>query len=259
MWVYQSCMSQGCAYGTNAEGEGDGGGWPSYMVDRSAARNRAMQWVAFLQRASGELYYETGMALPTAWTDQFRFNGNGDGTLFYPGTPAAIGGTKPTAMPSIRLKHIRQGMQDYEWLKLVSDAGDPAFAQGSCESAHPGRFTRGRMTAPHSIARRLQLISRYLELTGKSVPDPSAPGAPKSNGQEGVDPVTGVGNPASKKAGLREVAALRPAAAAAWVFWGWPELAGALFLKARKRRRLVVGKSLHPESRQAAAQGRQGS
>jgi hypothetical protein len=166
LWFYQSCMSQGCGYGTNApENQGDTG-WPSYMVDRSAAKNRAMQWVAFLQRVQGELYYETALKLPEAWSDLFDFNGNGDGTLFYPGTPAAVGGASPVPVASIRLKQIRQGMQDYEWLKLVSEAGDPAMAHQVARSLIPSAWRVGDEGESFDKA-RLQLIQRYLELRGK--------------------------------------------------------------------------------------------
>lgn len=137
LWLYQSCMSQGCDYGTNAPENRPNQGWPSYMVDRSAAKNRAMQWVLFTQGASGELYYETALALPTAWNDIFRFNGNGDGTLFYPGTPAAIGGATHVPVSSIRLKLLRLGVQDHEWLKKVSEAGDPTFAHEVARSVVP--------------------------------------------------------------------------------------------------------------------------
>lgn len=166
LWFYQSCMSQGCGYGTNApENQGDTG-WPSYMVDRSAAKNRAMQWVAFLQRVHGELYFETALKLPEAWSSIFDFNGNGDGTLFYPGTPAAVGGSSPVPVASIRLKQIRQGMQDYEWLRLVSEAGDPALAQQVARSLIPTAWRVGDDGEAFDRA-RLQLIQRYLELRGK--------------------------------------------------------------------------------------------
>jgi len=42
--------------------------------------------------------------LTTAWTDQYRFGGNGDGTLFYPGTPDRVGGTDPIPIESMRMK-----------------------------------------------------------------------------------------------------------------------------------------------------------
>ena len=108
LWIYQSCMSHGCAFGSNTPGNSEGAGWPSYMADASAARNRAMQWVVFLENANGELYYETALALDTAWDSIYRFAGNGDGTLFYPGLPSRIGGTTDVPLPSLRMKEIRQ-------------------------------------------------------------------------------------------------------------------------------------------------------
>jgi len=168
-WLYQSCMSQGCAFGTNAPENKEGAGWPSYMMDRSAARNRAMPWLAWKYDARGELYYETGLALTSAWTDQFRFNGNGDGTLFYPGTPDRIGGTTTVPLPSLRLKQIRLGQQDYEWLKLVVDAGDPTFARRVVDELLPLASSVTDDGARFDAA-RAQLIQRYLELKGAPVP-----------------------------------------------------------------------------------------
>ena len=44
---------------------------------------------------------------------------NGEGVLFYPGTDAGIDG--PVA--SMRLKSLRDGLEDYEYLVLAGDAG----------------------------------------------------------------------------------------------------------------------------------------
>ncbi|RKH51656.1 DUF4091 domain-containing protein, partial [Corallococcus llansteffanensis] len=180
LWMYQSCMSHGCAYGTNAPENKPGAGWPSYMLDRSSAKARAMEWVTFLQGATGELYYQTVGMLSTAWTDQYRFNGNGDGTLFYPGTPAAIGGTTDVPVASLRMKLIRQGMQDYEWLKAVSDAGDPGFARKVARELIPAA---SRVTDDGAAfdAARLRLIQRYQELTEGEAPAPDA-GTPPDAG-----------------------------------------------------------------------------
>ncbi len=204
-WIYQSCMSQGCAYGTNTPENTSNGGWPSYMVDRSAARNRAMQWLAFKQRAAGELYYETALALSTAWTDQFRFNGNGDGTLFYPGTPKLIGGTTDVPVPSIRMKQIRLGMQDYEWLKLVA-AQDPGFADTAARTVIPAA---SRVTDDGAALERvrLQLISRYLDLGQKPVPPameelPPILPAPVTAADGGVLPQTPSGESRALPTGL---------------------------------------------------------
>ncbi|MGZ3441843.1 MAG: DUF4091 domain-containing protein, partial [Polyangia bacterium] len=91
LWMYQSCDSDGC----NNIGQADQSGWPSHLIDAPATQNRAMEWQAWRQKVDGELYYDTTYAFARgdAWSSQYYYGGNGDGTLFYPGTPAKIGGT----------------------------------------------------------------------------------------------------------------------------------------------------------------------
>jgi glycosyl hydrolase family 123 len=174
LWMYQSCMSQGCVASEYAPENQPGQGWPSYMIDRQATKARALEWVSFLEGATGELYYQTVGMLSTAWTNQFRFNGNGDGTLFYPGTPSSIGGSTAVPLPSIRLKLIRLGIQDYEWLEAVSDAGDPEFARGVARRLIPAAWRVPDDGAAFDAA-RLCLIQRYLELTGAKNIDAELP------------------------------------------------------------------------------------
>jgi len=136
LFWYQSCMSEGCGPGQpNAGSKGYDSyftGWPMYQVDAPAVRNRAQEWLSFLFGIQGELYYETDQAESSGmdpYADQWIFGGNGDGTLVYPGRASQIGGTTPIPVASMRLDLIREGMEDYEYLKLVSDLGDPAFAR----------------------------------------------------------------------------------------------------------------------------------
>lgn len=129
LFWYQSCESIGC--GTPKSYDAYSTGWPSMMIDTPAMRNRAMEWLSYVYRMQGELYYETTFAFDSggdAWNTQWYFGGNGDGTLVYPGTPSRIGGSTPVPVASMRLKLIREGMEDYEYLKMVSDLGDPGFA-----------------------------------------------------------------------------------------------------------------------------------
>ncbi|MBS2033078.1 MAG: DUF4091 domain-containing protein [Deltaproteobacteria bacterium] len=134
LWWYQSCMSHGCGAGAT---DPYWAGWPSYAIDASAIRARAQEWLSFKNNVSAELYYETMMHSATAWTDQFDFGGNGDGTLFYPGQPSVIGGTTHVPVESIRLKLIREGIEDYEYLKMLSDLGDGAWAQQQAAALFP--------------------------------------------------------------------------------------------------------------------------
>ena len=128
LWWYQSCISHGCGDGCG-DGTGSTGYPPSYVIDTLAIQNRAMEWFTFSDDISGELYFQTAHQLETAWDDQCAFDGAGDGTLFYPGTPARVGGSRHIPIASVRLKHIRDGVEDYELLHLVKQLGDEAFAK----------------------------------------------------------------------------------------------------------------------------------
>lgn len=115
LWFYQSCASHGC----NIIGGDYFNGWPSYMIDMQGAANRVMQWVAWKFHVEGELYYSMNESYGQAndpWENTRIAGGNGDGTLFYPGQPKRIGGRTDIPIESIRLKLIREGMEDYEYL-----------------------------------------------------------------------------------------------------------------------------------------------
>lgn len=124
LWWYQSCESHGC-FGDDVTG------YPSYMIDASGAQNRVMEWLSFSYRIGGELYFNTMegyFKLGDVWETQFLFDGNGDGTLFYPGRPDRIGGSTHIPVESLRLKLIREGYEDYEYLNLLAGvAGDRAW------------------------------------------------------------------------------------------------------------------------------------
>lgn len=136
LWWYQACPEHGsCTNGTVGPASAT---WPSYMIDASPVRNRVFQWLAFVDRIEGELYYQVDYCWVSGppycgsndpWTSVYAFGGNGDGTLIYPGTPARIGGTTPVPVSSIRLKHIRDGMQDFEYLTALSRAGYDGVAR----------------------------------------------------------------------------------------------------------------------------------
>ena len=123
LWWYQSCASHGCSI----VGGDYYRGWPSYMIDASGVSNRIMPWLAWKYDIRGELYYnidEMYSRPNDAWNDVYLFGGNGDGTLVYPGRPSNIGGTTDIPIESIRLKIIRDGLEDYEYLRLLARHAD---------------------------------------------------------------------------------------------------------------------------------------
>ena len=127
LWLYTSCMSYGCDPRANNDPNSLYTGWAGYAIDAAATEARAMGWLTFEYDVSGELYYDVARGLETAWTDDLlREGANGDGTLFYPGKPAEIGGTHDIPVESLRLKRIRDGREDYEYLHILKQRGKGA-------------------------------------------------------------------------------------------------------------------------------------
>ena len=133
LWWYQSCSSHGCDDSSIVGAKNDAAesyfrGWPSYVIDAAGSRARAMGWLAFAEGIGGELYWDTVFAYapkgapadPWKPGGAWAFGGNGDGTFFYPGTPAQIGGKSHVPVDSLRLHHVRDGLEDYELLRLVA-------------------------------------------------------------------------------------------------------------------------------------------
>jgi len=146
MWAYSSDSQHGSNFNTTGQ---FARGWPGYVIDAPAAQARAMSWLMFEYQTSGELYYQTTEKLPTAWNqDGLAFSGgHGDGTLFYPGTPARIGGDSEIPVESIRLKRIREGREDYELLRLAEQASGFAAANAAAEGLFGPRRTLDEQVA----------------------------------------------------------------------------------------------------------------
>ncbi len=164
LWWYQSCGSHGC--GPLPPLARDAAayfrGWPSYAIDHPAALNRAMGVLAFRHGIGGELYYNTveaylpekpGAVAGDPWKDALRFHGNGDGTLFYPGLPSRIGGSRDIPVESLRLKHLRDGLEDYEYLVLARSLGLEREAQRFAAALAPEPSTIERSPAAWQRAR----------------------------------------------------------------------------------------------------------
>ncbi|HYG67269.1 MAG TPA: glycoside hydrolase domain-containing protein, partial [Anaeromyxobacteraceae bacterium] len=198
LWTYQSCMSHGCGgtvnFGNPSASDHYYTGWPTYMIDSSAVRSRAQEWLSFLHGATGELYWETTMAYThDAWSNQWDFSGNGDGTLFYPGLPSRIGGQTDIPVASIRLKMIREGMEDYEYLKLLADSGDAELAKRLAREVFPNAYSTD-IDPTVLMNARAQLAKRIVELRGGTVvtaPEGAAPAGPAAPGGSEAVSTTG--------------------------------------------------------------------
>ncbi|HXJ62889.1 MAG TPA: hypothetical protein VNN79_03960, partial [Actinomycetota bacterium] len=167
VWSYTSCESHGCS--------GDPGsdqywaGWPSYVVDQPGSEQRAMGFVAFEYRTVGDLYFDTDFDLDTAWTDEFDFGGNGDGTLFSPGRACSsgegcVGGTHDIPITSIRMARIRDGREDYEYLHFLATHGKASQAMAIACDLFPTLY-RTNVTQQQLNQARAKLITLIDEVT----------------------------------------------------------------------------------------------
>ena len=162
---YQSCSSSGtCGNGT----VGSGVTYPNYDVDGLPVANRVMEWMTFRNNESGELYYlqdgcfyyPCGTGTTDPWISVYEYGNWGDGDLWYPGTTAHVGVKIPIWIPSIRVKMIRDGMQDYEYLNLMANEGKESLVQREISSwitngytfdMNPGGLARARQALGNAM------------------------------------------------------------------------------------------------------------
>ncbi len=175
VWTYQSCASAGCTL-DSMTGQKDVvvGDWPAYMIDTDLVRARAEEWLSFENNLSGELYWDTAAAFSVGtqqpWTNQYVSASNGDGTLFYPGQTSQIGGTTPIPITSMRMKMIREGMEDFEYLHLLSatyNDGSWATAQAKNVFANAYSASEAEVTPAQLYSTRAALACRILTDKGE--------------------------------------------------------------------------------------------
>jgi hypothetical protein len=105
---------------------------PYWEIDFPLLDFRIPAWISWRYGLTGMLYWSpvNWRFTSDVWTDPatYRAGGdvyNGEGALIYPGVQAGIDGP----VVSMRLKQIREGFEDYEYLQLLADRGDRKFAE----------------------------------------------------------------------------------------------------------------------------------
>jgi hypothetical protein len=110
---------------------------PYWQIDFPVLSYRIAPWLNRRYGVTGLLYWATtfwGAPDRNPWDSPgFRVRFNGEGALFYPGEDAGIEG--PIA--SIRLKNLRDGMEDYEYFVLLEKRGGGAVVDEIVRSAVP--------------------------------------------------------------------------------------------------------------------------
>ncbi len=118
LYFYTSCNSHGCAKALDK-------GEPDFVTDRLPGHIRSIPWIGFFQNFDGFLYYDTLRGYLESdlspWKDPFLFTGYGEGNLFYPCNMKICKTKKMLVYPSLRLKILRDGLEDFELLKQAQD------------------------------------------------------------------------------------------------------------------------------------------
>ena len=104
---------------------------PNIFIYHGTAMNtRIWTWVTYACGLEGIEFWRCNPA-PSVLTPR-RFGGVwGDGSLFYRGLPEELGTEEEIALPSIRLKILRDGIEDFELLSMLAKK-EPALAKKLC-------------------------------------------------------------------------------------------------------------------------------
>jgi len=230
---------------------------------------RLLKWGAWSEGATGFLYWAmTYWQDPNSWdvlrnVDEFGevFARHGDGILMYPGNHdgkgGGIGSPKDVAIDgpvvSIRMKQVRDGLEDWEMLRLVQAQGGEAYARKQVGRAFARFGARIDDTfdasqrpwtiddavlldARRQIAHKLEYLLQPTahadpEAKPQPVVDAGATDAAQGLGVQDVAPVdASAAKPHAKASGCAAGAAAGGAAA-----WTGPLLLGVLGMVRRRR------------------------
>lgn len=92
----------------------------TYFIDDTLTGCRVLSWMQYIYGVSGLLYWETTYwsGVKDPWEEAMTYPGaNGDGCLIYPGSKVGY----PGPVSSLRLELIREGLEDYEYLKILEE------------------------------------------------------------------------------------------------------------------------------------------
>jgi hypothetical protein len=139
---------------------------PWWHTDFPLLHYRVPAWMAWLHHMEGLLYWG-GMAywrgVEDPWTEPGTYTQggkpqegrearvfNGEGTLLYPGWAAGVDGP----LPSMRLKALRDGIEDYEYLKRLEELGRRPVAEALIRSVVGGWYEWSRDAERYVHVRR---------------------------------------------------------------------------------------------------------
>jgi hypothetical protein len=128
---------------------------PWWHIDYPLLNYRVPTWMAWADRIRGLLYWG-GLSYwretDDPWTHAPNYRGryHGEGALVYPARAVGYDGI----VPSLRLKALRDGIEDYEYLALLERLGKADQAQQIVRAVVPSFFSWDKDPAAYQAARR---------------------------------------------------------------------------------------------------------
>jgi glycosyl hydrolase family 123 len=128
LWTYTALCQKAPPYHPNFAAVG---GQPGmfWQIDFPLLNYRLPLWMSWRHKIEGLLYWSAvhwGDPERDVWTDPaFRNRYNGEGYLLYPGSEAGILGP----VPSLRIKALRDGLEDYAYFSLLAGLGESDFIE----------------------------------------------------------------------------------------------------------------------------------
>ncbi|MEX2232939.1 MAG: glycoside hydrolase domain-containing protein [Cyclobacteriaceae bacterium] len=154
---------------------------PNYFIDAPALDLVMVPWITERYKMDGILYWALNFwsQTPDPWLDAVTFISgfvcsdgwvlNGEGSLLYPGdrTERYTGQPDVTGpVSSIRFELLRDGIEDYEYLWMLKDAGDKEFADEQVRNLVVDVSSFSRNVEQLYITRR-KMAGRLEKLAGK--------------------------------------------------------------------------------------------
>jgi Glycoside hydrolase 123, catalytic domain len=114
----------------------------THMVDHESTHMRAWLWLTRRYHFQGILFWGTNYLTGRGqdiWDSQYssKFLCQGDGTMIYPGTIDRIGGVTDIPVASLRMKYLREGMEDYEYFHLLDEGGNEQWVDDVTRTVAP--------------------------------------------------------------------------------------------------------------------------
>jgi len=135
---------------------------PYWHIDCPLIVYRVPTWINYQYDITGLLYWSTVTTVIEPWSNPAFAHPrhyNGEGFLFYPGSPCGIDG--PIA--SMRMKNLRDGMEDYEYFVILEKLADKKTVKKIVDTIAPSWWNFSK-DPNEFLAAREKLAQQILRL-----------------------------------------------------------------------------------------------